>query len=464
MSRGIHSFLPQGLLAIHPAALLEVHVEQPEPPKRENKALAGGAIEVVEIRGPLLQHDDVPGFDSYDAIAARVALACKGTARIVLLKISSPGGSVAGCFEGARDMRARCEQSGKRLVAYVDGQACSAAYAWACAATLVVVPPAALVGSIGVINARVDITEADKAFGTRFAFVTSGARKTDGNPHTPITDPELAEQSRLVNSAAAIFYNLVSEMRGVSADAVSGLEARLLHGAEAVQAGLADRVQSFDGLIASLGAEVSMSKFSEGRAALEEAAKGDGDEAKKAQRALAAMDASEEESSEESAESSDEEEPAAESEEGEEEEESSASAVSATAAGSLAVSVTRLSAEVAQLRKANEKAERTALLASRPDLPVELVKELKAMSLSDAKRIVAAMPKRKIANPAATATVQPTLGAGQGSGSASRLAPADKADLDKKMGLTAVSLSVQDSAGKLTLGAVVPKKDGVTHG
>ncbi len=139
---------------------------------------AHGSVAVVDIRGPLTQHrsPELP-WDSYDAIKVRVADAIASPARAVVLRISSPGGEVGGCFELSRDLRALAAKSGKQLIAYADGMAASAAYALACSASQIFTASSSNVGSIGVAQIHVDTTVLDRAMGLTFNVVVSGARE-----------------------------------------------------------------------------------------------------------------------------------------------------------------------------------------------------------------------------------------------------------------------------------------------
>jgi ClpP class serine protease len=389
-------------------------------------------------------------------------------------------------IDTSRAIRAKCAAAGKVLVSYVAGQACSAAYALACSASRIVTSETGVVGSIGVINCRVDVTEADRAMGTRFAIVTSGARKADGHPHAPISEGELAATQGLVDSLALTFFDLVGELRGLSRADVAGLQAGLFHGDAAVRKRLADRVQSFGGLLASLASAdqgepmASNKKYEDARAALGELAGGEGEEAVKARRALAAMDeeekpeAAEEKPADEAAEEKPPEDARAEGPPAEDEEKKPAAkaTVSAATAGAVAAHSMDLAARVARLEAQNEGLQRREFLSSRPDLSPDLVRVLATRPLADVRAIVGAIPapkSPKLGDKAAASRVTAT--AGDVGAIASRLPPAEKAQLDREMGLSAQrSIGVEKTVHKLVLGAPVDvnvnanRKGGVTHG
>lgn len=288
---GRKRFDKQGLLALEPKAFFDLFFIEPPP---ENQRV--GDTEVVTIRGPLEFHSS--WFDSYEDILSRVGEACASDAKNVVLRVDSPGGDALGVFSAARAIREKCAASGKRLWTYIEGTGCSAAYALACAGEYICADPSAIVGSIGVISTRVDLSGLDDKMGVKVHVITSGTRKGDGHPSVPMSDEELAAAQSMIDALASQFAELVSECRGdMSAADVLALEAGVFTGADAKKNGLVDSTQSLESMLADLaggqpqpsGASMA-TKYEEGRAALEEAAKGDDEEAKKAQRALAAMD------------------------------------------------------------------------------------------------------------------------------------------------------------------------------
>jgi ClpP class serine protease len=204
-------------------------------------------VAMVSIDGPLAQRAWscwMFGGDGYDAIVDRVrsALANAKTSALVL-KIDSPGGEVAGCFDAVRTIRALGERAGVPIVAYADELAASAAYALACAAEAIVLPDSGCVGSIGVITTVVDQTAALERNGFRVHVITSGARKADGHSAVPLSDDARAAiQAEIDYLAREVFAPEVAQARGLSVEQVMGLEAACCLGPHAVDAGLADRV------------------------------------------------------------------------------------------------------------------------------------------------------------------------------------------------------------------------------
>jgi len=225
-------------LAIDPKSIGALFLLEP-PPDFEQV----GTDAVLTIRGPLMHH--LGGwFDSYEAIRGRFDAAMKSDAKRVVMRIDSPGGYVSGCFELARYMRAESEKRGKKLVAHVDGQVTSAAYALACAAEEIVASPTSIVGSIGVISVVGDMSEAWTKIGVRFHVLTSGERKADGHPFKKPSEDALKAMQADVDEFAEVFFDWVAESRtDMPIKTIRDLEAGIRIGESALKAGLVDRIE-----------------------------------------------------------------------------------------------------------------------------------------------------------------------------------------------------------------------------
>lgn len=387
-------------LALNPQAFGMLVFEPPTPPESRD---VGAGVHVVDVRGPLMHHAD-PFCDSYDAIKARVIGALEAGARSVVLAIDSPGGLVSGMLDTATEIRAACEARGARLIAYVDGQTTSAAYALACGAPEIYGPSTGIVGSIGVIDAVIDATAQDAAIGLKYSLVAAQAR---------------------VDGLAAMFFQHVSSCRRISVDAVAALQAGIVNGMQANALGLTDGVLSLDQVLSLAragGAGAVTAASQEGptmdenekavRLALKAILDGDADEKAKgrAKAALAAMDDTEEPAASE--EPSDEETPVAPPADEPDGDEAAKALAKAKAVEA------RLDAMERSAKAATASHERATLLASRPDLPEHLVKLCASAStpLAVVRDLVESHPRGPVRKPAATASVSGTRGDSQSGG------------------------------------------------
>lgn len=478
----------RGILAIEPSALLDLFFCGNDKPENEERPEAT----VVRVRGPLDQHDD-GWFDSYEAINQRVAAACAASAPAIVLLMDSPGGEASGVFECARDLRTMADKAGKRLIAYVEGHACSACYALASGAHEIVIGDTSLVGSIGILSTRDDISQRNQLNGINVAFIASGARKADGHPEAALTEAEVAATQAVVDSIAQVFFELVAEMRGVSVDDVAALQAGVMHGQRAIDARLADVMQSYSTTLATLAsthgrtamgalqAKAGQTAYQRAREALNEAAQGDDANAAEARTLLGQMtgdggdddkkdDTDDDGDKDKTAEGDDDKPDAAGDDDkpdaaGDDKKPDAASALRAALKAQTEVMKLR-----AELKAERERSERDELIASRPDLDATMVALLRKSPLALVKETIGELdgvapppPKAKSKAPtpsaakaAAAASTKPTEGA-PAKGPTAPMQPTAAAEaMRMRMGLISTERQVVNTEFSLQLGAVRP--------
>lgn len=210
-------------------------------------------IAVLPIYGTLVRRtvglEAESGMVSYQELATMLdtAVADPNVAAI-LLDIDSAGGESGGVFDLADRVAAAAKR--KPVWALANDMAFSAAYAIGSAASRFIVTRTGGVGSIGVIAMHADQSVKDAKDGVRYTTVFAGARKNDLNPHEPISDEAHAFLKNEVERVYGLFVETVARNRGVSADAMRATEASIYYGADAVAAGLADAVGTFDDVLA----------------------------------------------------------------------------------------------------------------------------------------------------------------------------------------------------------------------
>ena len=210
-------------------------------------------IAVIPIHGTLVKRvlgmEAASGLTSYGGIAQEIdAALADPLVQGILLDIDSPGGEASGSFELARQIRHAATQ--KPVWAVANDAAYSAAYALAASAQRLIVTETGGVGSIGVIALHIDQSAKDAQEGYRYTAVTAGAHKNDFSPHHPLSDAAKAELQTEVDRLYGLFVEHVAAMRSLDADAVRATEAGLYFGANAITAGLADAVSSFETALA----------------------------------------------------------------------------------------------------------------------------------------------------------------------------------------------------------------------
>lgn len=236
-------------------------------PRPVSQGPAGGAssgviagMAVIPIMGSLVRRtmglDPASGFTSYAELAGMLeaALADPGVEGI-LLDIDSPGGEAGGVFELGELVRTI--DAVKPVWAIASDSAYSAAYAIACGASRLSLTRTGGVGSIGVIAMHVDQSVRDAQQGYRFTAITAGDQKNDFSPHEPLDQQAHARLQAEVDRLYGMFVEHVAAMRGIDPGTVRATEAGTYFGEDAVAAGLADAIGSFDSVVAEFSAFLS---------------------------------------------------------------------------------------------------------------------------------------------------------------------------------------------------------------
>lgn len=210
-------------------------------------------VAIVDVRGPITRYADswsaFCGAQSVETLARDFDVALNNpNVGAILLNVDSPGGEVNGISEFADHIYAA--RGRKPVVAYVGGLGASAAYWIASAADEIVVSDTAMLGSIGVV-AAVPNPDATKA--KDIEFVSSQSPNKRPNPNTETGRAHI--QAR-IDGLADVFIGAVARNRGAQPEAVVANygQGGVLIGAQAVQAGLADRLGSFESTLSELAA------------------------------------------------------------------------------------------------------------------------------------------------------------------------------------------------------------------
>lgn len=162
----------------------------------------------------------------------------------IVLHIDSGGGEASGCFELARHIMASRGQ--KKIIAYVDEFACSAAYALASSAEEIIASPDADVGSIGVIMVHQELTKAFEKNGVTINVIKAGEFKGMGSPFQALSEESKERLQKRINDTYATFTGFVAESRNLSEEAVKNTEANVYSAQEALELGLINSIMSQD--------------------------------------------------------------------------------------------------------------------------------------------------------------------------------------------------------------------------
>ena len=161
------------------------------------------------------------------------------SAKALILRIDSPGGTVVGGESLYRHLRAVAEK--KPVIAVLGEVAASGGYMVALAADHIVAREGTLTGSIGVIMQTTDITGLLAKLGIEAEAIKSGPLKAVPSPVERLTDEGRAATRRLVDDMYQMFTAMVAERRGLPLPrAIELADGRVYTGRQARAAGLVD--------------------------------------------------------------------------------------------------------------------------------------------------------------------------------------------------------------------------------
>ena len=212
-------------------------------------------VAVMSIRGPLVYSgsiwSELFGLPDYETIGRALdQVVADESIETLLLRIQSPGGTAFGASELANKIyKAR---DSKRIVAFADPYAFSAAYWLASAASEIYTIPSGMVGSVGAYAMHVDYSGSLEKEGVKVSFIQAGEKKTDGNSYEPLSERARADIQAEVDRFYNLFVSDVALFRGTTVEDVTenfGKGARVMS-KEALHNGMINGISSFEALVA----------------------------------------------------------------------------------------------------------------------------------------------------------------------------------------------------------------------
>ncbi|RIA47339.1 signal peptide peptidase SppA [Dichotomicrobium thermohalophilum] len=203
----------------------------------------GGAVGEMFGLGGHIARVNVSGFISDDRKQQELLrkIAESSTAKAVIVRINSPGGSTAGGEALYTELRALSEK--KPVVAVFATTATSAAYMAAIAADHIIARANSITGSVGVIVQWAEVSELLKSFGVDVNQIKSGDLKAVPNPFEPTTEEQREATRTVMEDSFQWFVNKVDERRDLSGSALADIRTgRIYTGAQARALGLVDQL------------------------------------------------------------------------------------------------------------------------------------------------------------------------------------------------------------------------------
>lgn len=205
-------------------------------------------IGVIEIHGPLT-YKKTPfqmlcGGCSYSNILEQANSLVNSGVNTIVLDIDSGGGEAYGAFDSANELRKLCDDNEIKLIAYVDGNACSAAYIFTCVADEVVANPYSTIGSIGVLVCLQDSSKAQEEQGIRPIYITAGKEKVPFNFDGTFRESFLSDLQYKVDFLYEAFVSHVNSYTGIDPETIRSTEAKTFISKDALDIGLVNSIMT----------------------------------------------------------------------------------------------------------------------------------------------------------------------------------------------------------------------------
>lgn len=202
------------------------------------------------------------GLTSYESIKNQMVAYTQNTSiKRVLLHIQSSGGEAYKCFSNCNEVKQLAQKHGIELIAYVDGQAASAAYAWASIADQIISHPESnSIGSIGVVMQLVNDSKALEQKGYERTFVYSGNSKIPFDQNGAFRADFISDLQAKIDETYNTFVTHVSTNRKMSKQDVIKTEAKTYTAKKAMSLKLIDLLMTESELFEYLGKPMIGSK------------------------------------------------------------------------------------------------------------------------------------------------------------------------------------------------------------
>jgi protease-4 len=197
------------------------------------------SIAIVNIDGVIVESDKI--VKALDAFNKDVNI------KAIILRINSPGGSVAPSQEIYEKVYQLKRDKKKPIVTSVSNIAASGGYYIAIGSDIIVTNPGSIVGSIGVIMSYPIAKNLLNNLGIDFNTYKSGEYKDSGSPYRYNTENDDKYFNEVIDDLHSQFMLEVSRQRNISLGQLKEYaQGQIFTGNQAMQIGLVDRIGSFE--------------------------------------------------------------------------------------------------------------------------------------------------------------------------------------------------------------------------
>ena len=203
-------------------------------------------IGLIEIQGTIMESEEIIRNLNYFYL--------RNDIDGILVRVNSPGGSVAPSQEIYKKIKSIRENSEKPIVVSMSSMATSGGYYVSIGADSIVANSGSITGSIGVIMGYPTITKLMDIIGVDYTTIKSGQFKDSGSlfRKTNINDSQYLEE--VVHELHDQFKSDVIKERLISLDKIDEIaQGQIFSGRQALSLGLIDRIGTFEDAIWLIG-------------------------------------------------------------------------------------------------------------------------------------------------------------------------------------------------------------------
>lgn len=205
---------------------------------------------VLHISGPLTYRttgwEAWCGGTSYEMLKEQMEYYVGAGAKTVTMMVDSGGGQAHSMMDTANYIRKLADDNGIKLIAYVDGSSCSAAYGLSCIADEIISSADSMVGSVGVLIQLMNNSKQLEKAGIERTFITAGKDKVPFAADGSFTEDFVDRLQEQVDALYEGFTSHVAGHRGMDVQAVKDTEAGVFMTSEALKLGLIDKVMTVE--------------------------------------------------------------------------------------------------------------------------------------------------------------------------------------------------------------------------
>ncbi len=164
--------------------------------------------------------------------------------KAVVLRINSPGGSVAATDIMYHQLRQFRQQTGKPVIACMLGIGCSGAYYIACGCDGIIAQPSSVVGNIGTIFQTFSVAGTMEKIGVKAVTIKSGELKDMASPLHDLSDQERKVLEGIIKHHSEQFFEVVRTGRkNIDEKKMEELsDGRVFTTEQAMEQGLIDKI------------------------------------------------------------------------------------------------------------------------------------------------------------------------------------------------------------------------------